>query len=192
MHMRANIALYGIASTLLMLLAGLFQQPLTASMALHMLVHIPMILVSGMLAECVLYARGQARQYRSYNEYGVPGLLLATFASAYWMIPKALDDVLTSVPLNILKFAGLFLVGMILMDSLRQANRVIILFFLGSFSWMAAVIGLVYQDSTTRLCNFYLLSDQEIAGKGLVFLAIALPVYWLLSEIKPIWHFLKR
>lgn len=177
----------------LVLLAGAWglEGFLTHTMARHMLLHIPLILSAGIFAGAALGAdrrrRGAFRRraqdmYGKYNELGVPGLLLGTFVAAYWMIPKSLDDVLLFPMANVGKYAGLFLAGMVLFDALRRANNVIKLFFLGNFSWMMAIVGLVYQEETSRLCNVYLLSDQEIAGRGLVVLAVAVPVAWLWSE----------
>lgn len=57
---------------------------------------------------------------------------------------------------------------------------VVKLFFLGGFCWMAAVVGLLYQNDTTRLCNFYLAGDQVVAGRGLVALSVLLPLACLL------------
>jgi hypothetical protein len=191
-----------LGSALLLVTAVVFRDALTSSMALHMVVHIPGILVAGVLAGYALLARfgtpvkGTAgrlwRQYEKYNAYGVPGLLLATLLGAYWMIPKALDQVLASAPADVLKFVVLFGAGIIMADSLKRSNNVIKLFFVGNFCWMMAVVGMMYQQDTTRLCNFYLLNDQQYAGMGLVILSIALPVLWLLVEIKSVRRFLLR
>lgn len=193
---------YALGSALLLIAAIVFRHALTSSMALHMIVHIPGILVAGVMAGYALLARygvsekepsGWAwRQYRKYNGYGVPGLLLATLLGAYWMIPKALDQVLASAPADVLKFVVLFSVGVIMADSLKRSNTVIKLFFVGNFCWMMAVVGMMYQQDTSRLCNFYLLNDQQYAGIGLVILSIALPVLWLLAEIKSVRRFLLR
>ncbi|WP_158228952.1 hypothetical protein [Chitinimonas sp. BJB300] len=43
---------------------------------------------------------------------------------------------------------------------------------------MTATIGLLYQDSTTRLCNSYLTDEQVTTGTGLIILATALVVVW--------------
>ncbi|UYO93070.1 hypothetical protein [Pollutimonas sp. M17] len=184
-----------------LLLAAAFEALLTRSMSLHMLLHIPLILLSGILAACAVAAgrvgaairvSGLRAHYAKYNEYGIAGLLLCSFVAAYWMIPRSLDQVLVSAPANGLKYLGLFIAGMALCDSLRRANSVIILFFLGNFSWMTAIAGLLYQDNPQRLCNFYLLGDQEIAGRGLVAVAVLVPVAWLLAERRRIRRFLQQ
>lgn len=189
------------AGVLLMACALGLRPWLTQTMTLHMLVHIPLILFAGVFLAAALrmwggwsrrpWAAGLARVYGRYNEFGVPGLLAASFAGAYWMIPKALDDVLVSMPADAMKFVGLFIAGMVLFDSLRRANSVIKLFFLGNFSWMAAIVGLLYQENPERLCNFYLLGDQELAGRGLVIIALVLPVIWLWTERRRLRRFLR-
>ncbi|NMM79111.1 hypothetical protein B2J89_20960, partial [Acidovorax sp. SRB_24] len=44
---------------------------------------------------------------------------------------------------------------------------------------MTAVVGQLYIDSPTRVCNAYLLSDQERLGHWLVAVAVLLAVAWL-------------
>lgn len=189
-------------SMLLLIAAVVFRGPLTASMFTHMLLHIPALVLAGVLAATGWSLRGggfknrlsaeSLRQYKKFNEFGVPGLLLAGFVGAYWMIPKALDQVMVSAPAEWGKFFMLFLAGWLLADSLRRSNNVIRLFFVGNFCWMMAIVGLLYQDNPVRLCNFYLMGDQEAAGVGLVVLAVALPVFWLLLCLKPVRSFLRR
>ncbi len=190
-----------LASAAVLLLAVALDPFLTRSMSLHMLLHIPLILVSGILAASALFSGGIGEagrlgrlreHYAKYNEYGIAGLLLCTFVAAYWMIPSSLDQVLVSVPAHGLKYLGLFIAGMALYDSLRRSNSVIDLFFLGNFSWMTAIAGLLYQDNPERLCNFYLLSDQEMAGRGLVAVAVLVPLAWLIAERRRIRRFLRQ
>ncbi len=183
---------YALASVMLLLAAIVFSPWLTGTMARHMLVHIPLILLAGVFAavawlaalRCSMSRRRPAALvlYGKYNEHGVPGLLLVSFVLAYWMIPRSLDHVLLSATAASLKFLGLFIAGMVLFDSLGRADKVIKLFFLGNFSWMTAIAGLLYQDNPERLCNFYLLGDQELAGRALVILAVGLPLAWLWAE----------
>lgn len=187
-HMPAAPLLMGMG---LLLLCIVFRRELTATMALHMLVHLPAILLAGVFVGSAACARqaGRSRQAQrqsrgrdacrgcaTYNEQGIAGLLLVTLVLAFWMIPKALDDVLVSEWVHALKFASLFAAGMVLFASMRQAQNVVKLFFVGNFSWMTAIAGILYQEHATRLCNFYLLGDQAFAGIGLVAYAVVLPV----------------
>ncbi|NYT80581.1 hypothetical protein H0A70_03585 [Alcaligenaceae bacterium] len=182
---------YLIAAALLLATAWALDGVLTRTMALHMLVHIPMLIAVGAWVALGLFAMGLSKDKRSgpafaaygkYNEHGLPGLLLFSFIGAYWMIPRSLDDALLSAGSIGFKYAVLIAAGMLLIDSLRRANAVIAVFFLGNFSWMTAIAGLLYQEYPVRLCNAYLLSDQEVAGRGLVAWAVLLPVAWFLIE----------
>lgn len=192
-HVRLLMAL---ASALLLLSALLLRRPLEASMAWHMLVQIPMILIAGALlglaqssAVChtVVVQPGKQnrtssvwlQQLRRYDEQGVPSLLLLVFLLTYWMIPRSIDTAVASSLADAFKFVSLFAGGMLLVDSLTRANLVIQIFFLGNVSWMMSIIGVMYQDDSTRLCNFYLVDDQIVAGQGLVVLAVLIPAVWL-------------
>jgi hypothetical protein len=175
--------------------------PLTALMSLHMLVQIPLLVLAGLFAEQAWRAGrpspdpapgARPRPAWSYNEYGVPGLLLVSLVGAGWMVPKALDDALTDWRVAAFKYLGLPVCGWVLRASLRRANVVIKLFFLGNFCWMGAIVGMTYLDQPIRLCNAYLQDDQDWAGRGLIALAIILPSCWLLAELKPVWRFLNR
>uniref|UniRef100_UPI003340B364 hypothetical protein n=1 Tax=Castellaniella defragrans TaxID=75697 RepID=UPI003340B364 len=181
--------------------ALIWRVPLTASMSLHMLVQIPLLVLTGVCAEQAWRAwRDRARQAGvngrppawSYNEYGIPGLLLVSLIGAYWMVPKVLDDALVDWRVAVFKMLGLPLAGWILGASLRRANTVIKLFFLGNFSWMLAIVGLIYQDQPARLCNAYLWDDQAWTGMGLVAWSIVLPTVWLLARIGLVWRYLNR
>lgn len=194
-------SIYGLLSALTFFVAAWANNALTQTMWLHMLVHIPLIIVAGVLACQALsvgrltrygWARAIYAAYAYLNQHGIPGLLFVSFAGGYWMVPKALDDVLISQPMQLMKFGVLFLAGMVLLESWRRAHLVIKLFFLGNFCWMTAIVGLLYQEEPARLCNFYLQSDQEIAGIGLVIMAAVLPSVWLLSEIRAVLRYLKQ
>ena len=173
---------------------------LTALMSLHMLVQIPLLVLAGLFAEQAwrgwhaLSGAAPAAQNRhwSWDEYGIPGLLLVSLIGACWMIPKALDDALTDWRVAAFKYLGLPVCGWVLQASLRHSNVIIKLFFLGNFCWMSAIVGMVYLDQPIRLCNAYLQDDQDWSGRGLIALAIVLPSSWLLAELKPIWKFLNR
>lgn len=196
-----------ILAALCLAVALLGNRPLTALMSSHMLVQIPLLILAGALAERALWmARrrvlegtatlesrispdrpGNATQPSwSYNEYGIPGLLLASLVGAAWMIPKALDDALTDWKVAAFKYIGLPLCGWVLGNSWRRAPLVVKLFFVGNFCWMSAIVGMIYLDQPARLCNAYLLGDQDWAGRGLIALAVLIPLVWLLVGIKPV------
>lgn len=183
-----------LGSVILLLLALLLRQPLEASMATHMLLQMPAILMAGWLAARAMTNPARRAEtapaarviawLRRYDEQSVPGLLALVLLLTYWMIPKSLDHVLVSPLAESVKFVSLFIGGLILADCLARANMMIQLFFLGNIAWMMAVVGLLYQDGSTRLCNFYLVDDQLVAGQGLVTLSVVLPALWLWRTLR--------
>ncbi|HRL22493.1 hypothetical protein [Alcaligenes sp. SDU_A2] len=194
-------SILALLAAVLFAAAAYWDRFLTAQMSLHMLVHIPLLVLSGIVLQLALSFQGAGRgkimqallrPYYALNEYGLPGLILVSFAAAYWMVPKSLDDVLVSSSMAVGKYVGLVLMGMLFMESWRRAHLVFRLFFLGNFCWMMGIVGILYQENPMRLCNFYLQSDQEIAGIGLVVMACVLPLFWLLAEIKAVMAFLRQ
>jgi hypothetical protein len=174
------------AGATLLMLAALGRQPLEQTMARHMLLQMPMLAVAG-----VLLAQGVGHRFttlvprlRAWDENGLTGLTVFLLVSGFWMIPRALDLAVASLAVDAGKFASLLLAGWLLPGSLARANKVIQLFFLGNFAWMAAIVGMLYQDASSRLCNFYLIDDQATAGAGLVALAVALPLLWFIAHYR--------
>lgn len=148
-----------------------------------MLVQIPMLLAGGMfLGRWLLQIVGQetGQRFAAWNENGLPGLFAFLLVTAYWMIPKALDDAIASSSVEKAKILSLVFAGIVLTVSLARANTIIQLFFLGNFASMTAFVGLLYQEVPSRLCNAYLQDDQQSAGVGLVVIALAAPVLWYL------------
>ncbi len=149
-------------------------------MALHMLLQFPLLLLAGWLM-----ARGTAERartmLRSWNHAGIAGLLLASMVLMFWMIPRALDMVLVDGTLELTKFLTLVLAGAALELSWREAGMIVRGFFLGNVLPMMMVVGWLYVEAPVRICNAYLTSDQLRAGSGLLALAIAGSVAWLLA-----------
>lgn len=159
---------------------------LTRLMSLHMLVQIPMLLMAGLFAEQAYRLRRRDAEVQnltdhrwSMNEYGIPGLIWVSLVSMIWMIPKALDDALVDWRMAAFKYIGMPVSGWLLGASIRRAPTIVKLFFLGNFCWMSAIAGLIYLEQPARLCNAYLLSDQDWTGRGLIALAILIPLAWL-------------
>lgn len=184
---------FALAAALALTLALSLRFVLVKSMALHMLVQIPLLMLAGIWLAAAFRTARPARAAspggtrhgpdKGWNAHGIAGLLYATLAAMYWMIPKALDSVLLFPEMEVAKVLGLVLAGVLLYDSWQRAHIVIKVFFAGGFCWTSALVGMLYQESPQRLCNFYLLDDQLVAGIGLVVLAIALPAIWGLSLI---------
>lgn len=184
-----------LATLIVLLLALGLRFIWVQSMALHMLVQIPLLLLAGILIGKSLHdwllsngakaiKQWLRAQAKSWNQHGIPGFIYAMFATTFWMIPKALDSVLLYPEMEVAKVFSLIIAGQMVYDSWHRAHPVIKVFFIGGFCWVSAVVGMLYQESPQRLCNFYLLDDQLITGIGLVIIAIAIPTIWALFA----WH----
>jgi hypothetical protein len=156
-------------------LAALPHHWLEAQMLRHMLLQLPLIALAG----CLLAGRSRVLQRaRACDEHGINGLTALLFVSAYWMIPRALEASIDHIGPELAKFASLLLLGALLPGSFRRAGTMVQLFFLGNFCWMTAIAGIQYQALPQRLCNAYLLDDQQLTGVMLVVASVAVAILW--------------
>ena len=155
---------------------------LEADMARHMLVEIPLIVAAGAYLARFVPARVDAAIAR-FDAFGLTGWLFAGLVTAFWMIPAALDAAVASPAMNAAKFASLAAAGFAVRGSLRRSPLALEAFFVGNFTWMAATVGLVYQDAETRLCLAYLTDSQQRAGEGLVIIAVVAFAAWLALRV---------
>ena len=95
------------------------------------------------------------------------------------MIPAALDAALASAGVNALKYASLVAAGFALRGAMQRSPLALEAFFVGNFVWMAASVGLLYQEAEVQLCLSYLADAQPRAGRGLVIAALAVLIAWL-------------
>ncbi len=151
---------------------------LEAEMLRHMLLQLPLLLAAGWLLAAGATRSTAPAAIARYDQHGVCGLAAMLFVTAYWMIPRALEQSITASWAEAAKFASLIALGAILPGSLKRANWIVQLFFLGNFSWMMAVAGIQYQSMPQRLCNAYLLDDQVWTGIGLVTASVAIAAIW--------------
>lgn len=145
----------------------------------HMLAQYPALLAVGALLIGPVPRRWQQGLQRG-NELGIAGLLFAAVTMAVLMVPRVLDLALVDLRVETLKLLALALSGAALRLSWQRAGTVLQAFFLGNVLPMLAVVGTLYQDSTTRLCNAYLLDDQQTLGAALPWLASGMLAWWLL------------
>ena len=165
---------------LLLLALPIARTALEASMWRHMVLQAPLWMLAGMLLAGGLGQRARAKVSR-WNAHGITGLLCAALVLALLMVPRVLDLALVSPAIEAAKCAALVLAGAALRLSWRPAGLVVQGFFLGNVLPMTAVVGQLYIDSPTRVCNAYLLDDQDRLGQWLVTIAAVLAVVWLVQ-----------
>jgi hypothetical protein len=166
---------------LVLLLLPAVRHAAESSMTSHMLVqYTGALLAGGLLIGARAHAGRWHRAAQRWNELGIAGLTGSGIALAVLMVPRVLDLALVDGRVEAAKLLTLVLVGTALRLSWRPAGSVVQAFFLGNVLPMMAVVGTLYQDSATRVCNAYLLDDQRTLGAGLVWLAIGIAAAWLL------------
>ncbi len=173
----AELAALGVA----LAAVGLSLPPLRAgierSMALHMLVQMPLLVAAGWLLAARLPSAGAWLD--RWNAYGLAGLAAVLATGAFWMLPVALDRAVLDPGFDAVKVGSLLALGAVLRDSWARMPAVAQLFALGYTLPMMALLGAYFATGDRRLCNVYGLETQVATGKGLVVLAVALGIGWI-------------
>lgn len=177
-----RVLLTGLAMAPLILLWPVLRHRLESEMLLHMLVEFPMLLAAGWAARDLLLP-GATRRFPRIGQVlallnwgGLTCASIVTCVAMFWMIPAALDATLLVPFVAAAKYASWWLCGFMLAGSWRRMAPEVLLFFVGNLSWTTATAGLLYMDTTSRLCANYLTDDQSNTGTGLVLLALVLGV----------------
>ncbi|GGP19353.1 hypothetical protein [Silvimonas iriomotensis] len=146
-------------------------------MWLHMLGQFPVLVLGGVWLGARLPLPWQ-RKAALVNRFGLSGLVFASLVTAFWMIPAALDQAVAQIDVDALKMLVLVAAGLALQQSWHVSGRALQAYFLITWSMMTVTIGLIFQDPAARLCNYYRLDDQQIAGYGLVFVGAMIVAIW--------------
>lgn len=170
----------GAAAASYLLLAMPFTRHwLEASMVRHMLVQIPLLVMLGMIAARLL---PPDRRRRLRHGCGGPlaCLATATFASAYWMLPRALDAAIAEPLAELAKFVSLpLLVGLPLALAWESFGLIGRGFVWSNLISMQVFLGWLYLAAPQRVCNNYLADDQSRVGWLLIEIAAAIFACWL-------------
>jgi hypothetical protein len=154
-------------------------------MIVHMLVQIPLLALAGGLAATALSIRWKTR-IAAWNAGGTSGMLMALIASSWWMVPRALDWALASPAMETTKFITLpLLVGAPIALSWSRLGGMGRAFVIANVLPMWAVVGWLYVAAPVRVCNFYLVEQQVVAGVGLLVVSVALALLTGLLAFRP-------
>lgn len=148
-------------------------------MAIHMHMQMPLLAVAGMLM-APLFKQLFPKFFATWNEDGIPGILLVLIVIGYWLIPRAMDDALMNLSVEVFKFfSWTFLVGVPLMDSWSKLTarwKNIVIVGLGiAYLIMAGV----YIFAPDQLCNNYLIVEQRTLGWSFLFVGFCLLLYFI-------------
>ena len=133
---------------------------------------VPMLAVAGSIGALAIPRRWRA-MVTSWNRFGVTGILVAVIVSTGWMVPRALDGAISSGAIELFKFVSLpLLVGAPVALSWPELPFIGKGFLLANVLPMWAVVGWLYVAAPTRVCNYYLVDQQVVAGYGLIIASI--------------------
>lgn len=150
---------------------------LQSSMTVQMLVQIPLLVAAGCLFAPAFPARLLPGLHR-WNQGGVTGLVLATVAAAFWMLPRSLDASTTHPIMTTAKYLSVpLLAGLPFALSWPRMGFVVRGVLLAESVATLFRLGWLYRSSPIRLCNNYGLNDQQRLGGYLLILGGGLLIY---------------
>ena len=152
-------------------------------MARHMLLQFPLLALCGFVLAAKLPRQWQAGMNR-WNGHGITGLFATALVLALLMIPRVLDLALIDGRIELAKWLALILCGAALRLSWQPAGLLVQGFFLGNVLPMTVVVGYLFESSPVRVCNAYLLDDQERLGQGLIWISAAIALVWVGSLVR--------
>lgn len=168
----------------LVLLAPPVRHALERSMTTQMLIQIPLLVIVGLLLSRALPPRASA-VVADWNYRGISGLVLVTLTSAFWMLPSALDAAVDAPLVAIAKYLSVpLLIGLPLALSWSRMTFIVKgVLLLESIATLFR-LGWLYLIWPERLCNLYLLNDQQRLGQfllligAMLFLGLAWKLVW--------------
>lgn len=155
---------------------------LHARMQLQMLIDVPLLVAAGYALRGVV-PHPAWRALAAWNGNGITGVLLASFAFATWMLPRAMDAATTEPSMRLAQWASIpLLVGLPLGLSWPRMNFVARGVVVSELIAMCFRLGWLYLASPVQLCSSYMLADQRHYGIALLALGTAL-VAWVAYKL---------
>ncbi len=160
-----------------LLLLGLRMPPvkgaLEATMTAQMLLLMPLLFVAGALLRAALPARIVPRS-AAWDYRGITGLVLASVASVFWLLPRLLDSAVSQPAVDAARYVSIpLLIGLPFSVSWPRASFIVRGVFLLECVATLFRMGWLYLIWPHRLCNNYLLDDQQRLGQYLVLIGLA-------------------
>lgn len=141
----------------------------------HVLVLLPALAAAGWMMAAGFESRSWQLDESSANAL----TLLSVFAILFWMLPRYIDASLTNPLVEVAKFVSIPLcVGAVLALAWRSAHPFLRGFLKANALSMLGVLAFLYTHAPVRICNSYLVSDQERLGFGFLIVALFLTVAW--------------
>jgi len=147
-------------------------------MSIHMHMQMPFIAIGGMLLTPLLQKKFPTF-FEKYNGNGVPGIVFFFIIMLYWIIPKAMDDVLSSGYAEAFKFISWALLGIAIRDSWSKISKVWEYIVFIGIAIMYMIMAGLYIFSPDQLCNNYLIVEQRTLGWSYFLIALCILLYFI-------------
>ena len=172
-----------ILSLGLLAICVLFRQTLEADPVKHVLIQLPFLAVSGWL-----FMTGVEgwRKFRIAESAANAFLLVGVFAILFWMLPRFIDATLVNPVAEFAKFISIpVFVGGSLAIGWANSNPFLRGFLKVNAISMLGVLAFLYTHAPVRICNSYLVSDQQRLGFAFLITAIGLGIAWSIPLFAP-------
>lgn len=160
----------------------LFRQPLEADPVMHVIVQLPLLAISGGLCAAGMGVRDLRISEPLANAFS----LIAVSAILFWMLPRLIDASLTDPVVEFAKFASIpIFVGGSLAVGWAKSHPFLRGFLKANAISMLGVLAFLYTHAPVRICNSYLVIDQERLGVAFLITAIGLSIAWAVPLFAP-------
>jgi len=150
---------------------------LESIMIMHMHMQMPLLVIAGFLMANFFRVKSPSF-FENWNGNGLPGILLFSIITIYWMIPRTMDEALTLHTVEIFKFISLpFLAGVPLRDSWNKISPKAKTIVFTAFTILFFSMGILYTMVPVQLCNNYLLIEQMTLGWGFITMAVCMVIF---------------
>lgn len=157
------------------------RRALESDMAVHMALQVPLLIALGVLLAAIVRSH-EPRWLADADWLGIPGIVAVIFGTSFWMLPRALDGAVADPAIDLAKFLSLpLLVGLPLGLSWRRMPPLGRAFIWANFIPKLGAVGALYLMAPTRLCVYYRLDQQAVAGWTLIVIAIVLGTLWFIA-----------
>ncbi len=163
-------------------ICALFRQTLEADPVKHVLLQLPFLATSGYLFAIGLGVRNLRINKSIANAFS----LISVFVILFWMLPRYIDASLVNPMVEFAKFVSIPLfVGGSLAIGWEKSNPFLCGFLKANSLSMLGVLAFLYTYAPVRICNSYLVIDQERLGAAFLITAIGLALAWAIPLFSP-------
>lgn len=166
-----------VLPALLIFLCVVFRGLLESDPVTHVIVQLPILAFAGWLVAGALPIR--LNLVNCLDRNGLTGVLVLIFTVGFWMLPRSIDGALDDPFIEAAKFVSIpVLVGIPAALSWPRLHPLVRGFLKANAISMMGIFAFLYTHAPIRICNSYLVADQERLGFAFLFVAFGLAVLW--------------